>query len=84
MVVNEEPDMGARSKPHVLLDRQQVLDAAIAVADRAGIAALTIRKLAEEFAAAPMSPYHQVPAETRRIPGGVARPRGPLLEWPDA
>jgi AcrR family transcriptional regulator len=42
------------------LSRELVLDAAIGLADAGGIASLTIRSLAEELGAKPMSVYHHV------------------------
>ncbi len=40
------------------LNRERVLQSAIAVADRGGIAGLTIRSLADELGVKPMSVYH--------------------------
>jgi AcrR family transcriptional regulator len=42
------------------LSRERVLRAAVAIADAGGIAALTIRSLAEELGVKPMSVYHHV------------------------
>lgn len=42
------------------LSRERVLDAALAVADRDGLHRLTIRSLANELGARPMSVYHYV------------------------
>jgi AcrR family transcriptional regulator len=42
------------------LSRDQVLQAALALADRTGVAGLTIRALAAELGAKPMSVYHYV------------------------
>jgi AcrR family transcriptional regulator len=44
----------------VPLSRERVLDAAIAVADAGGVAALTIRSLADTLGVKPMSVYHYV------------------------
>lgn len=46
--------------PREPLSRERVLRAAMAVADAGGIAALTIRSLAEELGVKPMSVYHYV------------------------
>src|SRR5438128_870729 len=42
------------------LSRDRVLSAAIAIADRGGLPGLTIRSLAKELGAKPMSVYHYV------------------------
>ena len=42
------------------LNRQRVLDAAVALADRDGVAALSMRKLAQELGVEAMSLYHHV------------------------
>lgn len=42
------------------LSRERVLDGAVAVADAGGIAALTIRSLADKLGVKPMSVYHHV------------------------
>lgn len=44
----------------VPLSRERVLAAAVAVADAGGVAALTIRSLADELGVKPMSVYHYV------------------------
>jgi AcrR family transcriptional regulator len=51
--------MGANSKPS-RLSRERVLTTAIELADREGIAALTMRRLAEELGTSAMSAYHHV------------------------
>lgn len=43
------------------LDRRQIVDAAIALADREGLAAVTMRRLARALHTAPMSLYRHVP-----------------------
>ncbi len=50
----------SRSSDRVSLSRERVLQAAIAVADAGGIAALTMRSLAQELGVKPMSVYHYV------------------------
>src|SRR3954464_1994673 len=42
------------------LSKERVLDAAMAVADRGGLAELTIRSLAKELGAKPMSVYYYI------------------------
>jgi AcrR family transcriptional regulator len=49
-----------KNDDRVPLSRDRVLHGAIAVADAAGIASLTIRSLAQELDAKPMSIYHHV------------------------
>jgi len=51
---------GERSPGRPSLSRERVLEAAIAVADTRGIAALTIRSLAQHLGVKPMSLYHYV------------------------
>ncbi len=53
------------------LTRERVLAGAIAVADRDGIAALTIRSLATELGVKPMSVYHHVPGKDAILDGIV-------------
>jgi AcrR family transcriptional regulator len=54
-----EESMAANSKPS-RLSPDRVLTAAIELADRDGIAALTMRRLAEELGMSAMSAYHHV------------------------
>jgi AcrR family transcriptional regulator len=53
------------------LSRERLLGAAIAVADTGGIAALTIRSLADELGVKPMSLYHHVANKEAIIDGIV-------------
>lgn len=53
------------------LSRERVLADAIAVADRDGLAALTIRSLATELGVKPMSVYHHVPGKEAILDGIV-------------
>lgn len=53
------------------LTRERVLDAAIAVADAGGIAALTIRSVAAELGVKPMSLYHHVANKEAIIDGVI-------------
>ena len=53
------------------LSRERVLRSAVAVADAGGIAALTIRSLAEELGVKPMSVYHHVANKDEILDGIV-------------
>jgi AcrR family transcriptional regulator len=55
----------------VPLDRERVLRGAVAVADAAGIGALTIRSLARELGVKPMSLYHYVASKDEILDGIV-------------
>src|SRR5688572_21423872 len=50
-----------QGEPRVSLSKERVLHAAVALAARDGIEALTMRKLADELGAGAMSLYHYVP-----------------------
>ena len=54
-----EPVTGSAPR-RVRLSRDRVLDAALAIADAGGLEALTIRSLAQELGAKPMSVYYHV------------------------
>lgn len=62
------PDAGHRRQP---LDRDRVLRAAVDLADGRGLAALTIRSLAEALGVRPMSLYHHVPNKEAILDGIV-------------
>ena len=53
------------------LTRARVLEAAVALADRIGIEALTIRRLATELEVKPMTLYHHVPGKEAILDGVV-------------
>ncbi len=55
----------------VPLSRERVLRGAVAVADAAGIAALTMRSLASELGVKPMSLYHYVASKDELLDGIV-------------
>jgi len=55
------------------LTRERVLEAATALADRDGIAALTLRSLAAELGVKPMSVYHHVAGKEAILDGIVDR-----------
>jgi AcrR family transcriptional regulator len=64
------PPTEAAADKRVPLSRERLLRGAIAVADRGGIGALTIRSLANELGVKPMSLYHHV-ANKEAILDGV-------------
>ena len=53
------------------LSRERVLRTAVDYADRHGLAALSMRKLADELGVSAMSPYYYVPNKDRLIDGMV-------------
>jgi AcrR family transcriptional regulator len=55
----------------IQLSRERVLETAVAFADRHGLEALSMRKLADELGAGAMSLYHYVPNKTDLIDGMV-------------
>ena len=59
--------------PHVPLTEERVLDGALALADRVGIEALTIRRLADELGVKPMTIYHHLPSKQAIVDGMVER-----------
>lgn len=59
--------------PREPLTEDRVLDAALRVADRIGIDALTIRRLAEELGVKPMTIYHYLPSKDAIVDGMVER-----------
>ena len=60
-----------RPKTKVPLSRERALAAAVALADREGIGALTMRKLAEELGVEAMSLYHHVANKEEILDGMV-------------
>jgi AcrR family transcriptional regulator len=66
------PDVGAHTqKQRLTADR--VLDGAMALADRIGVHALTIRRLAEALDTKPMTIYHHLPNKDAILDGMVDR-----------
>ena len=53
------------------LTAEQVIEGAVALADRIGTDALTIRRIAAEIEVKPMSIYHHVPSKDAIIDGMV-------------
>ena len=51
---------GPSAEPRAPLNRQRVLQVAVALADRGGVASLSMRKLAQELGVEAMSLYHHV------------------------
>lgn len=73
------------------LSRDRVLDAAMAVADRGGVDAITMRRVARELGVEAMSLYHHVPNKDAILDGVVDRvfaaielPRPADDDWRDA
>ena len=70
---------GAATVKHVTTDpprrprlsRERVLDAAVAIADERGLAALTIRSLADRLGSRPMALYHHVRSKEEILDGIV-------------
>lgn len=58
---------------HVHLTGERVLDGALSLADRIGIEALTIRRLADELGVKPMTIYHYIPSKDAIVGGMVER-----------
>ncbi len=63
------PPADSAARPR--LSRERVLQGAVAVADKGGIAALTIRSLAAELGVKPMSVYHHVANKDEILDGIV-------------
>jgi AcrR family transcriptional regulator len=63
-------EAGTAAERRVPLSRERVLRGAIAIADAAGIGALTMRSLAQELGVKPMSLYHHV-ANKEEILDGI-------------
>ena len=78
------------TEPHAPLSRERVLTTAVAVADRHGLEALSMRKLADELGAGAMSLYHYVPNKEQLIDGMVEivfseiEPPSLDLDWKEA
>jgi AcrR family transcriptional regulator len=62
-----EPATGTRAP----LTRERILRTAVALADREGLEALTMRKLADELGAGAMSLYYHVPNKDRLVDGMI-------------
>ena len=58
-------------EPRAPLSRARVLRTAVALADRHGLGALSMRKLGEELGAGAMSLYHYVPNKERLLDGMI-------------
>lgn len=72
------------------LTRARVVVAALAIVDRDGMAALTIRRLAADLGVDPMAIYHHVPgkdalvtAVVEAVFAGMALPPAEIAPWPD-
>jgi AcrR family transcriptional regulator len=64
-----KPANAAANRPR--LDRERVLRGAVAVADRGGLAGLTIRSLADELGVKPMTVYYYVKSKEEILDGIV-------------
>ena len=64
------------------LSRDRVLSAAVALADREGIAALTMRRLAADLGVEAMSLYHHLPAKQALLDGVVESVLSEFAEAP--
>src|SRR6202142_2593583 len=67
-----------RARPRIPLTRERVLDAAIALADAAGIESLTMRKLGQELGVEAMSLYNRVANKDDVLQGMVDRVMGEI------
>jgi AcrR family transcriptional regulator len=76
-------DVEPEAAPRVPLNRRRVLRAAVDVADRAGLEALTMRRLAQELEVEAMSLYHHVPNKEAILDGVVEVVVGEIAEAVD-
>ena len=78
------------TEPRAPLSRERVLETAVAFADRHGLEALSMRKLADELGAGAMSLYYYVPNKEELIDGmvdivfGEIEPPSLELDWKTA
>jgi len=84
--VAARPEAGRRER----LNRERVLRAAVALADEAGIAAVSMRRLAQELGVVPMAIYKHVADKDELLDGMVdlvieeIEPPDPQLDWKGA
>src|SRR3954462_10424016 len=75
------------TEPRTPLSEERVLETAVAFADRHGLEALSMRKLADELGVAAMTLYYYVPNKDRLIDGmidivfGEIEPPSVELDW---
>ncbi|KAA8883028.1 TetR/AcrR family transcriptional regulator [Nocardia colli] len=76
------------ARPPRPLNRERVLDAAIRVADRGGVEAITMRRVAQELGVEAMSLYHHVPNKDAILDGvvdvvfaAIDLPTPPAPDW---
>jgi AcrR family transcriptional regulator len=74
---------GPEAAPRIPLSRARVFEAAVRLADTAGIEALTMRRLAEELGAEAMSLYHHVANKEQILDGVVDVVAGELNDAVD-
>jgi AcrR family transcriptional regulator len=81
-----EPATASRAN----LTRERVLETAVAFADRHGLAALSMRRLAQELGASPMSAYYYFATKEQLLDGmvdvvfGEIEPPSPGADWKTA
>lgn len=79
------------SRPPLPLSRDRVLEAAVRVADRGGVEAITMRRVAQELGVEAMSLYHHVPNKDAILDGvvdivfaAIELPGSGQADWRDA
>ncbi|MBW8485948.1 TetR/AcrR family transcriptional regulator [Actinomadura parmotrematis] len=73
----------ATERPRVPLSRRRVLRAAVAIADRDGLGALTMRRLAQELGVEAMSLYHHVASKEAVLDGVAELVLGEIVDAAD-
>jgi AcrR family transcriptional regulator len=63
--------VGVKARPREHLTRDRVLRAAVALADRGGVEALSMRNLARELGVVPMAPYKHVANKDELLDGMI-------------
>jgi AcrR family transcriptional regulator len=74
--VQYDVQMGKRLDPPPSLSRERILDVALAVIDRDGLGALSMRRLAQELDVWPMALYHYFRDKDELLDGIAARTAG--------
>ncbi len=70
-LANPDPLAGGTTSRRGLLSRERILTTALALVDEHGLDALSMRRLAQELGAEPMSLYHHVPSKRALVDGLV-------------
>ena len=87
---SEDAEPKTRKKANAKLSRERAIDAAVALADRDGLGALTMRRLAQELGVEAMSLYHHAANKDEILDAMVDRVfaefdlPGAELPWKDA